>query len=400
MVRMMTRYLVIGMYCIPYAAMAVILAGGDGTQNTSAPAGGQGWDYVGRISAANGAPSSVTYIANNWFITANHIKVLDNPTGVVINGSSYPIDPNSWTRLQNSSNGNADLNMFRIVGGSVGLPGLMVRSTATANGSTLTMIGNGRNRQIDETTWNGSWVEGGKPTVYRGYKWAAGSSKRWGTNVKEDDAGLISLPSPYNDTDAYFIDFDDIGGSEAQGATYDSGGGVFYNNSGNWELAGIMIAIANFGGQPIGSSVYGNLTYIADMQYYAAQIEAISQITDIDEDGIPDDWEYEKSGSTIGVEAAADQDSDGYTGTQEWIADTNPTDGTSYLRILSYTNVNEVAFNASTDRQYRIEYRSDLADTNETWLTEVDWFDPGSTQTVISVSASADESYYRVGARL
>jgi len=37
---------------------AVILAGGDGTQNTTAPSGGQGWDYVGRITSANGAPSA------------------------------------------------------------------------------------------------------------------------------------------------------------------------------------------------------------------------------------------------------------------------------------------------------------------------------------------------------
>ena len=217
-------------------AEAVILAGGSGSQNTSAPSGGRGWDYVGRISAANEAPSSVTYISNNWFITANHIKVLDNPTGVVLNGSSYPIDPNSWTQLKNSSSGNADLIMFRIVGGDVGLPGLSVRSSPTADDSALTMIGNGRNRETGETHWDvntatepDTWSEVSPPPPadVDGYKWAAGSAKRWGTNVKEEDfSSLVSIG--FGSTDVYYSDFDDAGGSEAQGATYDSGGGVFY----------------------------------------------------------------------------------------------------------------------------------------------------------------------------
>ena len=65
-------------------AQAVIVAGGDGTQNTTAPSGDQGWSNVGRIS---NKPSSVTYISNNWFITANHIKELDTPTNVIFNGN-------------------------------------------------------------------------------------------------------------------------------------------------------------------------------------------------------------------------------------------------------------------------------------------------------------------------
>ena len=59
------------------SAQAVIVGGGDGTQNTTAPVGGQGWDYVGQImSPSNSAPSGATYIDNNWFITAYHINQL------------------------------------------------------------------------------------------------------------------------------------------------------------------------------------------------------------------------------------------------------------------------------------------------------------------------------------
>jgi len=55
---------------------AVIVAGGDGTQNATVPPGGRGWSRVGRIVSSNGAPSSVTYVSNNWFVTAHHVKAL------------------------------------------------------------------------------------------------------------------------------------------------------------------------------------------------------------------------------------------------------------------------------------------------------------------------------------
>jgi hypothetical protein len=138
------------------------------------------------------------------------------------------------------------------------------------------MIGNGRNREVGETTWNSSWVEGGKPTAYSGYKWADGSTKRWGTNTKDMDAGLIN--DGFGVTDMFYTDFDDIGGSEAQGATYDSGGGVFYNTGSEWELAGITLTTAGYSGQPTGTAVYGNRTYMADMRYYADQINTTSAI--------------------------------------------------------------------------------------------------------------------------
>ena len=270
----MILYLLIAFLLLPFAVEAVLVAGEDGTQNTTAPTGGQGWDYVGRIDHAT-AYSSVTYIDNNWFITANHVKQLDNPTGVLLGGSTYTIDGGSWTRLQNSSGGDADLMMFRVTS-AVGLTGLTVRSSATANGSALTMIGNGRNREATETTWNHLWEEGGAPTVYTGYKWATGSTKRWGTNNKDANAGLVD--DGFGITDMFYTDFDDRGGSEAQGATYDSGGGVFFNTGSEWELAGLILTTAGYTGQPANTSVYGNRTYMADMQYYADQINTTSAI--------------------------------------------------------------------------------------------------------------------------
>ncbi len=250
------------------AAQAVVVAGGDGTQNTTAPSGGQGWDYVGQIIAGNGAPSGVTYLDNNWFITAYHVQVLDNPTGVLLGGLSYSIDAGSWTRLNNSVGGDADLAMFRVTS-SVGLSALTVRSSSLANGSALTMVGNGRNRETDLTRWNSSWTEVPFGGTYSGYKWTTESTKRWGTNTKEASVGLIN--TGLGSTDMFDTNFDNTG-DQAQGATYDSGGGVFVDNAGNWELAGIMVAVSGFSGQPASTSVFGNKTYSADLSFYADQI--------------------------------------------------------------------------------------------------------------------------------
>jgi len=256
---------------------AVIVAGGDGTQNTAAPTGDQGWSHVGQIVAANGAPSSVTYLDNNWFITANHIKVLDNPTGVLLGGSAYTIDAASWTRITNSTGSDADLMMFRVEG-SVGLSALSIASSSPSNGAGLTMIGNGRNRAAAETQWlvvGSTWTEVSSGGNRFGYKWATGATKRWGTNGKEADAGLVD--DGYGTTDMFYTDFDNAPG-EAQGATYDSGGGVFVDAGSEWELAGIMLTTTGFGGQPAGTSVYGNRTYAADLSTYSGQIADIVAI--------------------------------------------------------------------------------------------------------------------------
>jgi len=95
-------------------------------------------------------------------------------------------------------------------------------------------------------------------------------------------------------------------------------------------------------------------------------------------------------------------DGDGFTNYEEWLADTIPDDGNSYLRVAPYTNETEVAFNSSADRKYQIEFRTDLADTNETWQTEpgLEWFPATTSPTVKTVSTGTSNRVYRVRAKL
>jgi hypothetical protein len=64
----------------------------------------------------------------------------------------------------------------------------------------------------------------------------------------------------------------------------------------------------------------------ASMPY---QVQANS---DSDTNGLPDVWELARFGH-IGVNPNDDPDQDGFTNLQEYLADTDPLDGTSYLRI-------------------------------------------------------------------
>lgn len=62
-------------------------------------------------------------------------------------------------------------------------------------------------------------------------------------------------------------------------------------------------------------------------------IDAIVAVdTDGDSDGIPDWWELQYFGST-NVNLTLDQDSDGVSNADEYVADTNPTNSASYLRF-------------------------------------------------------------------
>jgi len=74
-------------------------------------------------------------------------------------------------------------------------------------------------------------------------------------------------------------DFDDVAG-EAQGILGDSGGGVFNLNTAGtpsplddyWELAGSIVTVGTFSGQPGNTAVYGNATYAVDISQYRTAI--------------------------------------------------------------------------------------------------------------------------------
>ncbi|MFA7368972.1 MAG: hypothetical protein WC334_04940, partial [Kiritimatiellales bacterium] len=109
----------------------------------------------------------------------------------------------------------------------------------------------------------------GADAVADGYKYAAGSAKRWGDNTVDGPVG--GLDDGFGLTDTFYADFDAVV-NEAQGATYDSGGGVFTGTTNNWQLAGIMLTVGTYNSQPAGTAIFGDETYMADLSVYRNQI--------------------------------------------------------------------------------------------------------------------------------
>jgi len=283
-------------------AEALILDSGDGQGNTSPPADDPGWAHVGRVTGPTGI-----YLGNGWMLTANHVVVSDPE----IEGVVYPVVPGSVVQLQNpvvppAPPTLADLKVFRI-DPSPSLPLLRIRSTTPPNNKNVTFISIGLSRGA-ATSWMG----------IGGYLWGSLGGKRWGTNKVAGPADIGTL--------TFTTDFTQIGGgtsttNEATGADGDSGGAVFAKNTqGVWELAGVMIAVGTFQtpteDQPPGTSLYGNLTYAADLAEYRDQLITLTRpqcANEVDDDGDSlSDWPADPGcDSELDDSELPDQDQDG-----------------------------------------------------------------------------------------
>lgn len=268
-------------------APAVIISSGSG--NTTAPLAPNdpGWTNV--AWSQNGA--SAVYLGGGWMITAGHVGAAPiSFTGDPLSGPGpvYSVVPGTAVTLTNngapSQSAFTDLVVFQI-NGDPGLPSLNISPATPPALSQVTLIGTGRDRMapltiwdVDTTTMPWTWTSPNTNPLLpdaSGFQWDATRSKRWGTNN-------INAPSGFEfdgfaDVRGFRTTFnsDELRPNEAQGATGDSGSGVFYNNGGNWELSGITLAIAVFSGQPGSTAVYGNDTFIADLSFYRNQILTI-----------------------------------------------------------------------------------------------------------------------------
>ena len=83
---------------------------------------------------------------------------------------------------------------------------------------------------------------------------------------------------------------------ESQAINGDSGGAVFYNRDGNWEMAGVVNAVGTYNNQPQSpkaTAVYGDVTLFSDLSVYYDEIYSIinahpeySVMGDVNLDGV------------------------------------------------------------------------------------------------------------------
>jgi hypothetical protein len=191
---------------------AVITLGGTG-RNTSAPTGAlanSGWQYEGYAGSFTG-----TAIGPNSFITAKHIgSLLGGSFG--FDGQSYPITAQTVDPY-------SDLVVYTVAG-TLPAYATLYPADQSESGQTMIMFGRGVDRGAPVNV-NGQ---------LKGWQWGSGDgSLSWGTNTVTGDYGAM-----------YGWQFSNNGDpNEGQVASGDSGGGVFIDNGGVWELAGVINSV-------------------------------------------------------------------------------------------------------------------------------------------------------------
>jgi hypothetical protein len=264
------------------SAQAVVIDSGKGQGNTRAPKDDPGFANVGTLEYMTGI-----YLGNHWVLTANHVGVKP----ISLGGRLYePVHKKIRRRGVTRKKVYADLILFQIRE-KPDLPSIPIASSPIQEGQSVLMIGHGTGRSPQRQGWNAAWQVVPDQAIYSGYTTGKKRRMRWGTNR----VAAINIEVPLSEqvvTRGFATSFDVALPTphEAQASSGDSGGPVFSKNeSGDWELAGVMMTVANYPNQPRSVASYGNTTYAVDLYSYRDFILEVLQSTpDRDKDTIVD----------------------------------------------------------------------------------------------------------------
>jgi hypothetical protein len=254
------------------SAQAMVLASGESGTNTGDSRIKPMLNHVGIVNNGESGVYLGNYQGKSWVLTANHV----GPGSFGLGGITYRAVAGSAHELLNPDGTLSDILLFQI-DGDPGLSPLNLASASPTNNAQVYMIGFGQSGQPNRSYWiddGGSWIPtvAGDPAANRvGYQWTGvqPGPERWGSgSVAGSTHGI-------NQTRAFYTKFLDQK-NNACAAAGDSGGGVFIRPGDQWQLVGMLDALAGLPHQPAGTSILnGDINIIADLSPYRAQIDAI-----------------------------------------------------------------------------------------------------------------------------
>lgn len=318
------------------------------------------WDYV-----YNYKNSSSVAVGSHWLLTAAHVGDDGGGGTIVIDGVSYLQQEVIFHAASDDPehSNKVDLALVRFDKPFPDYYPLYSSGFPTHPASSklsVVMVGYGRTG----TVYSAYYI----PSIY------GNGIKRWGTqrvdgdlNLTYNGGGSVGIVTNVVGFKMDFMSSDTA--YEAGVAVYDSGGGTFVKEGGVWKLAGINTVIYRaYSSTP--SNAVDRTFSVSVLAYETWITQKIDSITgDADSDGIPNWWEEQY---VTNVLASTDQDDDGFTGEEEYIADTDPTDSNSFWQVEGViTSADQTfTFEGSTARQYQLLYTTNgLTDPGLTWIT-------------------------------
>lgn len=188
-------------------------------------------------------------------------------------------------------------------------------------------------------------------------------------------------------------------------------------NDGKLMLTATALGRASRSGPPTYPNFYTIFSPIAAAhEYPLLEIDGaiVRPALDSDGDGLPDDWENFYFGSLI-QGATNDFDGDGADNLAEYRAGTNPTNGSSVLRLLSVSpqsDGTELHFTFAPSRQYAIQWSSDFSNwqtvTNAALAYSSVWLAKTGTNLIYpspvfavwrNTNATSPQRFYRIKIR-
>jgi len=123
--------------------------------------------------------------------------------------------------------------------------------------------------------------------------------------------------------------------------------------------------------------------------------------TDQDSDGVSDQWEYQQFGGSTNFNGGADPDGDGYRNVEEFFADTEPTNGLSFLAVQEISSDVGLTFMTSTDRMYRIQINNGDLINAGSWSPTGNYFQgSGELETLLDIAPTNQVRFYAVEPKL